>query len=258
MLSWCAYCQEFIKEVPPFEQLSITHGLCESCTQRGLFLDDLCWARLHKLVNLQRELYAAGSKGDISQIDGLIKKSQSLGVKPLDMVFGFLNPKLVHIGDLWEKGLLSVRDEHKFSNFAENIFQSLLKTQGGPMQPTPSVLLVSAEGNYHTFGLQALRLWLQAEGIASELIIPSFPTDELIEYTLKNKPHFVCLSVSLLSHIASVKKYLDAMKMELARKDFTVLIGGFAVKSGLIKASELAPAVLVNDLKDLTKIINFK
>ncbi len=31
MLKWCTYCQEFQGEVPPFDTLASTHGICQNC-----------------------------------------------------------------------------------------------------------------------------------------------------------------------------------------------------------------------------------
>ncbi len=34
MIKWCAYCQQFMTEVEPFDDYRMTHGICSTCQPR--------------------------------------------------------------------------------------------------------------------------------------------------------------------------------------------------------------------------------
>jgi methanogenic corrinoid protein MtbC1 len=257
MLKWCSYCQQFLTESPPYELLVITHGMCDSCKHRGFDLDEATKQKLEQLVALQRDLYSAGGAGDVAQIGSLIDRARRFGVKPLDIILGFLNPMLVRIGSQWEEGTLTVREEHLFTQFCEALLVAVQSSQPDCKNgETPSVLLTSADGNYHCFGVRVVHLWLSSEGITSELITPGLPAGELLEYTNAVKPLFVGISLSMRSQLPGVRTYLDlAVSSPMAPE---VLVGGYAVKSQQVTEAELSPARLVHDFRDLLAMVSVK
>lgn len=257
MIKWCAYCQSFLGELPPHESLIISHGICKPCKNIGAFGDDSRQPILAPLIDLQKELYTAGLSGDTSKIPHLIERSQKIGVQPLDMIFGFLSPMLVQIGVQWEKGITSVREEHLFTNFAESLLLSIQNNSSTKLSPppNPNILLVSADGNYHTFGLKLIHLWLNTKLYTSELISPGLPMNELLTYTKTTRPKFVGISISLRSQVTNLQNYIQTLQSELRDDAPKVLVGGYAIKARLIDAAEIAPARLVSDILELSSIL---
>lgn len=251
MMIWCSYCQQFLKESAPFEELTVSHGLCEACAKKGLSLNETDHKRLMKLVDLQSELYEAGKLGDLSRINLLIQNSIDLGVRPMDMIFGLLNPMLVKMGELWSQGLVSAIEEHRFTHFCEELLQTLKARNPKQTASQPGFLLASADGNYHNFGLKLIHLWLEARGCSVELITPSIPMDDLLDYTIDAKPQLVGISVSLPEQAPAVQSYIKNLSSMNNSPVSQVFIGGYAVKSGLIDASEMAPALLITHLESL-------
>lgn len=251
MMIWCAYCQHFLKESAPFDKLDISHGMCDSCAKKGLSLTQADEAKLKQLVELQRELYAAGKAGDRTRIKSLIQSCNEIGVRPMDMIFGFLSPMLVRIGKLWELGEVSVIEEHRFTHFCEQLLDSI-KATSTISNEQPHFILASADGNYHNFGLKLIQLWLESRGYQVELITPSLPMDELLKYTMEIKPQYIGLSISLEEQIAAVKSYTQSLASSPNSSVKQVFIGGHAVKAGIVKPSDLAPALLIKDPEELS------
>lgn len=248
MIIWCAYCQQFLKEAPPFEDLTLSHGMCQACSTRGLMLSEADDARLKKLVALQHELYAAGKSGDLSTIQTLIQKCESLGIRPMDMIFGLLNPMLVRTGELWSQGKITVAEEHRFTHFCEQLLLALKSKviRAPSKQDTrPEFILAAADGNYHSFGLSLIHLWLEAHGYQTELIVPSLPMDELLKYTLHVRPRFLGISMSLPDQVSSVKSFIHALTQLKDSPLQHLFIGGYAVKAGLVKSEDVSPAILI-------------
>lgn len=254
MLKWCAYCQQFLEEAPPYEKLSITHGICRSCVNKGVFFDAGNNSRLKNLVQFQRKLYEAGRSGEISEIPSLLEESQKLGTRPIDLIFGLINPMLVHIGNLWEKGEISVREEHRFSNFSSSLLDAIQMHPIESKAPEGTkILLVSADKNYHTFGTRVLHLWLTAEGYYSELITPGLPTQELVSYIQEFQPEFLGISLSLKSQVEYVHDYLSASRC--AKYQPKVILGGYAIKSLAVTAQDISEVSFVTKTQQLKAIL---
>jgi methanogenic corrinoid protein MtbC1 len=164
---------------------------------------------------------------------------------------------LVQIGALWEKGQLSVQEEGRFTRFSESILEVIQKNLPD-REESPIILLVTAEKNFHTFGLKMLHLLLIEEGISSKLIVPGVSLGELIEYTKKEKPSFVGISISDQSQMANIKEYLKLIRAEMQSDQPQVLLGGFPIKTGQISHDEIAPAIALNDLQKLIKLLKAK
>lgn len=254
---WCAYCQQFLRESAPYEELLISHGICEKCSVVGISGNPSQAKKLRQLVSLQQELYSAGKAGDLSRIEPLLQDSIALGVRPIDMIFGFLNPMLVKLGALWKEGKITVIEEHRFTNFCEHLLHALsLKTVKKAQRP--DFILANADGNYHSFGVRVLQLWLESVGYSAELIVPSVPMKDLLSYTLEVKPQFVGISVSLPDQLADVKFYIESLSRNEHSPVRQIFIGGYASKTGIIKSADVAPARLITDPKDLLSYLSLK
>ncbi len=249
MIIWCAYCQNFLRESAPFEDLTVSHGMCPDCAQKGLSQTKVDETKLDQLVQLQKELYSAGHSGDFSRIEPLIKISKEMGIRPIDMIFGFLNPMLIRIGELWNEGTITYKDEHRFTGFCVKLLEAL-KSQSKMKRNNPQFLLVSADGNNHNFGLQLLQLWLEAQDCSVELVTSDLKMDQLLDYTLKIDPLYVGVSISLPEQALSVQSFIKTLNSKKTSVQ-QIFIGGYAVKAGLLTAQEMAPAIMIKDAKDL-------
>lgn len=249
MIKWCAYCQEFMEELAPFDDLTVSHGMCSPCFDRGLTLTDDEENKLQLLVRFQKNLYAAGQSGDTVAITELLQEAQRLKVKPLDIILGFLNPMLVHIGYLWNQGKMTVREEHIFTQFSERLLEAIRSRQS-IKNDKPLVLLASANSNYHSYGLKLIHIWLSAEEISSELIVPGLPLNEFIDYTKLIKPRYVGISVSDYSQLAEIKTYIETINEFPKTEQPKIFIGGYPVKTGQITPKDLSSATVINDFRN--------
>jgi len=252
MIKWCAYCQQYQGESEPFDQLGLTHVLCPVCAARGLNIGDRDFELLTQLRELQSDLYSCGRDGALDRIDLLVERSRLMGIRPIDMVVGLLSPMLVQIGILWATKQISVRDEHRFSEFASRFLMAIAKNIP-PLsnEPSAQVLLACADGNYHTFGLRVVQLWLATEGISCELITPSVPSNELFEYARALRPKVLGLSISMPEQSAA----LDEIRAGALSKETVLWLGGYAVKSGQLDLERAGNAALVKDILQLPSLL---
>jgi hypothetical protein len=61
MLKWCSDCQQFIGQVPDFQDFNITHGLCKNCHITRLTSAQLDLTHARVLKGIQRNSATATS-----------------------------------------------------------------------------------------------------------------------------------------------------------------------------------------------------
>jgi len=251
MLRWCAYCQEFQGEVPPFEDLRYTHGMCLECEIKGLDLTETEVQHTNKLRALQEQLFEAGKSEDLGAARRIVDGAVEAGVRPVDVLLGLLGPLLYRIGDEWESGTLSVSDEHRYTSFCETVFEVVKEeTRAEIATDAPSekmsILLLNAHGNSHTLGIRILALWLQTKNVKAIAIYPSPSVRDLTELVKETHPKFLMVSVALAEQRPGAVKIAESMAALRIKPRPKVIVGGYAVKSGMI--SPVPDAILLADI----------
>jgi methanogenic corrinoid protein MtbC1 len=237
VICWCSYCQRFLEEVPPLEDYSITHSICETCLKSG-YADDVRRIKaMEALAIYYSRLQAASDAGDFVHASTLIDEGLSLGLKIGDLACGVLQPLLYRIGDRWAKGELSVVNEHKFSATAVAAIE-LLFTKDAVLQPRrqhrePDVLLVMAEGNYHSLGLRFVELGICLKGSNTHTVMPGLPAKEVVALVQSLRPKVLGVSVALAPQMKSVRELRDMLRDLRLEDRPRLVIGGSAVRLGL-------------------------
>ena len=114
MLTWCAYCQHFQGEMPPFDDYSITHVICPECESTGLEITDAELARLRALQQFYAGLFEAGRRGDLAEAERIVQRAGEQDIRYIDLLFGIVAPALHQIGDDWRANRVTVADGHRF------------------------------------------------------------------------------------------------------------------------------------------------
>ena len=123
MLLWCSYCQSYICEKEPMEDFSISHTICTSCLKNPESkVNDV---NIKKLKSFFNEILFSVKNGEKVDHKELLEKGKALGVKPLDLFQGIIQPILWEIGNLYEKGLITVHKEHLFTYTCDSLLQKL-------------------------------------------------------------------------------------------------------------------------------------
>ena len=259
MLKWCSYCQQFMHEIAPYDDFSITHGLCSACevSSEDLFsLDEI--ERPLFLREIFHALFDAGRHEDFETATTLIEKAIVANCRPVDILIGMIAPMLYEIGEEWKRGALSVEAEHRFTAFSERVIGLLApritRIDGGLAVPsTPSrarlLFLMNAPGNQHGLAVRILQLWLESRGVTVRVIDDGVDNVRLMQNIAAERPDCLLISMALteqLNDVAAIGVAAQALPRELRPK---IIVGGYPVKAGLITS---IPAIeLLSDISAL-------
>lgn len=254
MLSWCSYCQQFQGEVPPFEQLNITHGLCTNCGIRGIDLSKSELEHAHKLRDIQRQLMEAGSVEDFGAAERIVDLAIADHVRPVDILFGLVAPSLYLIGEEWRRGSITVCQEHRFTSFCEKVYELVSeKVMSEIARPLRNrrieALLINADGNNHTLAIRIIALWLKSRGVEALALYRSPTPSDLINLLKQMQPRLLLISIALAEQCSSVIRLTELLESISIENKPKIIIGGYAVKSGML--APIAGTTLISDISHL-------
>lgn len=255
MLNWCAYCQQFLGERPPYDDLRVTHSLCAACAARPESFTDGAIAHAQVLSELYGRLWEAGQRADVAAAVQAVEAAAAHRVRSVDVLVGIMAPMLYEIGAQWERAVISVADEHRFTAFCEELFRVVaervaptlaeLQTRGS----RDEVVLLNAAGNQHTLAVRILALWLAHQGVRTWTLDTDATTEESLALVERVHPTLVLVSMSLAEQRAGVAAVAAAIAALPDAWRPRVIVGGYAVKMGLVEA--IPGAELLGDISGL-------
>jgi methanogenic corrinoid protein MtbC1 len=236
-----------------------THGICVECAPKAIdFEDPDFFTHAEQLSEIQRQLFKAGQSKDLGAAEHVIDQAAKANIRSVDILFGIMAPMLYQIGEDWKKGVISVAQEHRYTSFCEKVFDSIsFKSResraanvNGPRQP--EVLLMNAPGNNHTMAIRFLALWMADKGTRTRVLDVSVEGRHLISLIKDARPRALLISMALAEQSESVRGIVSCMAEVPLRIRPRVVVGGYAVKSGLI--SPIPRAELVADISSLSLV----
>jgi methanogenic corrinoid protein MtbC1 len=257
LIRWCSYCQQYIDDGPPWEDFRLTHTICDSCRSKGAHRGEARLEQAQRIAALYGRVRKAAAARQRLETSQLMDECSSLGVRPIDLMMGMIQPALQEIGELWSRGRVTVAIEHQFSAFAQDLlamvfarFRALFTYR---QSSHPRVLLTNAEGNYHDIGIRMAELYLAMAQVPTFTVLPGLPSSEVVSLVQELQPAYLGISVALSSQVRSVQETAAAILGIPADKRPTIILGGFPVRSGLEVGGE--PGIIaVKNLAELSRI----
>ena len=253
MLSWCSFCQQLIDEIPPYEDFSITHGMCAACAvnEKALIESDVSHALM--LRDVQARLFEAGRRGDLIEAERIIE------VCHVDILIGLIAPNLYKIGEDWKRGAVTVADEHRFTSFSERVFEIIANKifselpDGVEQTEQADILLINAPGNRHTLGIRILALWLLSKGASAHPVVRFLNVEEILTLVRTRRPRYLLISMALAEQRESVVTIAARVAALPANARPKIIVGGNAVKLGFVR--DIPSCAFITDLRGMTRLI---
>ncbi len=240
MIDWCAYCQRFISESPPYEDLAITHAVCEACAASGTkALENVEISR--RIAEFVQTVGRALTTDRIPRLDEVLREARTLGIRDSDLLLGLLQPTLYEIGRRFETGDTSIDKEHRASRFVQELVDRL-ESEQTVSASEPHALLATAPGNTHTIGARFFANVLREGDIPVDLMLGA-TEDEILDRLERGDFRQLGLSIALPSQTAAAESVARRAKARHPR--LRVIAGGSPFKQdpGESKISEHFDAV---------------
>ena len=142
-------------------------------------------------------------------------------------VYRVLGATQVEVGSLWERGAITVSDEH----FATGVTLDCVSLAADRLrtfrrEPAGFAYLSAVEGEFHIVGLTMLSELLRSEGWETALNRSGTLQPALRELTANGKVDLFCFSATMSSNITRVVKAVQAIRRTPAYVAAKILVGG--------------------------------
>ena len=139
-----------------------------------------------------------------------------------------LTPAMHTIGELWQKGDLTVSMEHLASNIIADLLDSLNARIRVARRPHGTAVLCTPQGEMHALAAKVLEGLLLRRGYRSWNIAASAPTESIVDFVASKKPDLVLISLTIPQYLPSLRRLLEAIEYRRIRA--RLLVGGQGVR----------------------------
>ncbi|HEU4657216.1 MAG TPA: B12-binding domain-containing protein [Capillimicrobium sp.] len=176
---------------------------------------------------LAAELLDALLAGDTARAELIALDAVGGRLSLTDLYVDVITPALHEIGERWQRGELSVADEHLATGIVEDVMARVGRSGTRlPRRSRERLLLAGAENEGHVVGLRMLADLAEGAGFDVRYLGAAVPADALADLTRRLEPRIVCLTASVGAPSAAV---VEAVEAVLEIEDVDVLLGGTGV-----------------------------
>lgn len=225
---WCSYCQTFLGESAPFDDFSMSHGICQACHDEFMNNPEAYEITPKTLAarDLFNSMFSRSAEPEIADCRTFLEQAQAAGLNQYDVLIGVLQPALYAVGSKWEAGALTVSQEHEFTSWCEKVLDLLPPT---PLNGSCPVLLVCAEGNLHFLGIRLLASYLRKHGVQCRDVRHPLSADDVINLCRRTHPKILGVSVSLAATVPAALRWTDTIR-QAVQPETHVVVGGRAFR----------------------------
>ena len=149
-------------------------------------------------------------------------------------------PALWRVGELWERGDISVADEHLASEITLRVLALHREvTRVAQDRQGHQIMLATPAGELHTIALRMVGELLRGAGYPIVMLGANVPAHALVACVKRHRPDVLCLSATMPEMSGPMSRAIDQVREAVPSVQF--VIGG-----GTLKAGPLArPGVVV-------------
>jgi methanogenic corrinoid protein MtbC1 len=139
-----------------------------------------------------------------------------------------IQPVMYEIGMLWERGTISVAQEHLASAIVGRVMASTSMLEVSPEKDMAKVVITSAPNEFHEIGAWMISDILEHEGWKVRYLGANTPTNDLLELLRSFQPKVLALSVTMPFNILKANEIIKTIKGDEELNQILVIVGGRA------------------------------
>ena len=154
--------------------------------------------RTVRVGEFERAFTAALLAGDQIAAETTIREAMEAKLTSAEIDEGIIAPALWQIGDLWERGEITVADEHLATEISMRVLALQREAERvAEGRRARRVMLATPEGERHVVALRMAGNLLSGAGYWTVMLGPDVPAEALAASVLRHHPDVVCLSVTM-------------------------------------------------------------
>ena len=180
---------------------------------------------------LRRDLLETLERFDRNQAEALV--TRLIGTPYELSIERVFLPLLRAVGERWERGDISVAQEHFASAFVRDQLTAMLLAVGCGGNDGMHVVCVTLPDERHELGALALAVHLALRGRRVTYLGADLPADDLAAFCRDHQPQLVCVSVIMPVTSATLEDYVSQLRTTVPPST-KIIIGGGGVPADAI------------------------
>lgn len=193
---------------------------------------------------LARAYLSALLAADEVAAENTIRDAIDAGLTGAEIDEELIAPALWRIGELWERGDISVADEHAATEISLRVLALQREARRvADARAGHRVMLATPPGEMHVVALRMVSNLLRHSGYQVLMLGADVPADDLRASVLRHRPDVICMSVTLVSRADPMLRLIDAMRELHPSVGFVVGGRGMTIERQLQPGVQLCPRV---------------
>jgi MerR family transcriptional regulator, light-induced transcriptional regulator len=231
-------------------ELCLEHFKPQALFNPALELETLLSASAeHGLQDYIEELLEASLKADYDWAGRVLSNCYARFTVE-DVLTHVIQPVLREVGELWQRGKITIAHEHQASAYLRGKLQILLDMVGQP-HLGPGVIVACGPGETHEIGSLMLAVMLRRAGIRVFYLGADTPLADLVQYTQSHPVDAVLLSVGANGALAQLRNQCS----NLERLHIPIFYGGAAFNANPSLALELGGQYLGSNAQQAVRYL---
>lgn len=172
-----------------------------------------------------RDALLSGDHGFCMEEAGRILR-EGRGVS--DLYLNVIQPSLYEVGRMWERGEISVAEEHLGSAVAGRVMAGLYAEIALTEKSKKSCVVTAVTNEHHEIGARMVADLLEGDGWEVHYLGSNIEMQGAINFIKKVKPFFVALSSALPFTLDGVANIISALREDPDTVSVKVMVGGLA------------------------------
>ena len=146
-----------------------------------------------------------------------------------DFYLQVIQPAMYDIGLLWEKGEISVAQEHLASAIVTRVMASLYPRFILIEKSRGKAVVTAAPNEFHEIGPRMVADLLELDGWDIDYIGANVPAKDLLDLLGKNNPFFLAISVSMPFNLDNAREIIHTIKDNPQIRETKIMLGGYCI-----------------------------
>jgi MerR family transcriptional regulator, light-induced transcriptional regulator len=183
-----------------------------------------------KVGELSRAYAVALLSGDEIAAEIAIREAMEARLSTAEIDEAIIVPALWLVGQLWERGEISVADEHMATEISIRVLALQREAERlGRARRDQRIMLAAPAGELHVVALRMIDNLLRDAGYAVVMLGADVPADALAASARRHQPHVICLSSTMPSGADQV--VISIHEVEQAWPGAGFVLGGSGLSS---------------------------
>ncbi|PKK90355.1 MAG: hypothetical protein CVV64_10355 [Candidatus Wallbacteria bacterium HGW-Wallbacteria-1] len=150
----------------------------------------------------------------------------SEGIEIEDFYMNIVQPSMYEIGNLWEKGRVSVAQEYLASAIVGRVLVSISMIVSQTREKAGKIVVASAPNEYHEIGGWMISDIMEHSGWTVRYLGANMPCRDLLDLLRTFQPEILALSVTMAFNVLELKSIIASVRSDNSLSGIKIMVGG--------------------------------